>query len=199
MLLALAREDAEKMNWRKRPNIWIRTAVVAILGLGALGGAWAIAGFLHLRVEAEAISVLQAAEAAFNLIAIVGAAVWFLLNLESVWRREAVLKDLYELRSMAHVVDMHQLTKDPSKFDASRVDTPASPQSTMTAYELERYLDYCAEMLALTGKLAALFVQDVRDPVIIQAVNEIEELTTGLSRKIWQKIMMLRPGAPVGS
>jgi hypothetical protein len=35
----------------------------------------------------------------------------------------------------------------------------------------------------------------VRDPVIIQAVNEIEELTTNLSRKIWQKIMILRQPA----
>jgi hypothetical protein len=28
--------------------------------------------------------------------------------------------------------------------------------------------------------------------VIIEAVNEIEDLTTSLSRKIWQKIMILQ-------
>lgn len=46
-------------------------------------------------------------------------------------------------------------------------------------------------MLSLTGKLAALYMQNMRDPVIIEAVNEIEDLTTSLSRKIWQKIMIL--------
>jgi hypothetical protein len=61
----------------------------------------------------------------------------------------------------------------------------------MGEFELMRYLDYCSEMLALTGKLAALYMQDMRDPVIIEAVNEIEDLTTSLSRKIWQKIMIL--------
>ena len=62
----------------------------------------------------------------------------------------------------------------------------------MTEFELIRYLDYCSEMLSLTGKLAALYMQDMRDPVIIEAVNEIEDLTTSLSRKIWQKIMILQ-------
>jgi hypothetical protein len=61
----------------------------------------------------------------------------------------------------------------------------------MSQFELIRYLDYCTEMLSLTGKLAALYMQNMRDPVIIEAVNEIEDLTTGLSRKIWQKIMIL--------
>jgi hypothetical protein len=46
-------------------------------------------------------------------------------------------------------------------------------------------------MLSLIGKLAALYVQKFDDPVALAAVNEVEELTTGLSRKIWQKIMVL--------
>ena len=46
-------------------------------------------------------------------------------------------------------------------------------------------------MLSLIGKLAALYVQKFDDPVALGAVNEVEELTTGLSRKIWQKIMIL--------
>jgi hypothetical protein len=61
----------------------------------------------------------------------------------------------------------------------------------MSEFELARYLDYCSEMLSLTGKLAALYMQNMRDPVIIDSVNEIEDLTTSLSRKIWQKIMIL--------
>jgi hypothetical protein len=39
--------------------------------------------------------------------------------------------------------------------------------------------------------VAALYVQDSQDPVLLDAVNDVETLTTGLSRKIWQKIMIL--------
>jgi hypothetical protein len=33
-------------------------------------------------------------------------------------------------------------------------------------------------------------VQNFDDPVTLGAVNEVETLTNGLSRKIWQKIMI---------
>lgn len=61
----------------------------------------------------------------------------------------------------------------------------------MTRFELARYLDYASEMLSLTSKIAALYVQYFDDRVALQAVNEIENLTTGLSRKIWQKVMII--------
>jgi hypothetical protein len=39
--------------------------------------------------------------------------------------------------------------------------------------------------------VAALYMKDFDDPVALQAVNEVEALTTGLSRKIWQKLTIL--------
>jgi hypothetical protein len=85
---------------------------------------------------------------------------------------------------------MHQLTKDPTVLlDPQK--TAASPERTMTKFELTRYLDYSAEMLALTGKLAALYAERMRDSVVINAVNDIENLTAGLGRKIWQKITII--------
>jgi hypothetical protein len=69
--------------------------------------------------------------------------------------------------------------------------TATSPQRTLTPYQLARYLDYCSEMLSLIGKLAALYVQRFDDQVALAAVDGIEDLTNGLSRKIWQKITML--------
>lgn len=47
-------------------------------------------------------------------------------------------------------------------------------------------------MLSLTGKIAALYVQSFDDPVAISSANEVEILTTGLSRKIWQKITIIQ-------
>ena len=61
----------------------------------------------------------------------------------------------------------------------------------MNRFELSRYLDYCSEALSLTGKVAALYMKGFDDPVALQAVNEVESLTTGLSRKIWQKLTIL--------
>jgi hypothetical protein len=61
----------------------------------------------------------------------------------------------------------------------------------MSRFELSRYLDYCSEMLSITGKIAALYIQDFDDDGALAAVNEVESLTTGLSRKIWQKLMIL--------
>lgn len=61
----------------------------------------------------------------------------------------------------------------------------------MSEFQLSRYLDYCAEMLALIAKLAALYANRSHDEVVIAAVNEVETLTSNLGRKIWQKIMIL--------
>ena len=46
-------------------------------------------------------------------------------------------------------------------------------------------------MLAILGKLGALLVQDFDDTKTLSAVNDIEDLTSGLQRKIWQKIMIV--------
>jgi len=67
----------------------------------------------------------------------------------------------------------------------------------MSKFELTRYLDYCSEMLSLTSKLAALYAQELPDGVVIDAVNEIENLTGNLSRKIWQKISIVESFAVV--
>ena len=69
----------------------------------------------------------------------------------------------------------------------------------MSAPELGRYLDYCSELLSLTSKIAALFLQHGSDPVVLGTVTEIETLDTGLSGKVWQKITILeRAGARDG-
>ena len=91
---------------------------------------------------------------------------------------------------------MHQLTKDPEMVVAgSEKATASSPARKMDRFELGRYLDYSSEMLSIISKVAALYVQGFEDPASISAVDEVESLTTGLSRKIWQKITLLDRGA----
>ncbi|MEZ5995176.1 MAG: hypothetical protein R3C25_05430 [Hyphomonadaceae bacterium] len=180
--------DAAKLS---RPDYVWRAAALA-LALGGVAAQVMAFRFLHLEDQHwSAPDLVQGLEAAVNLLILFGGAIWFLLTLEERAKRERVLGALHRLRSLAHVIDMHQLTKDPTVLLAGANRTGASPERTMTRFELTRYLDYCAEMLALIGKLGALYAERTRDSVVIEAVNDIENLTTGLGRKIWQKITII--------
>ena len=137
-------------------------------------------------------SVLQGIEAAMNIIVLMGAALFFLVTIEDRLKRRRALTALHELRSIVHVIDMHQLTKDPSAVVSVGGKTPSSPARTLSPFEVTRYLDYCSEMLSLTSKVAVLYAQAFPDPVVTDAVSDIERITVGLSQKIWQKIMILR-------
>jgi hypothetical protein len=130
-------------------------------------------------------------DAGTSALIVVGATIYFLISLEIRIKRRRALVAVHELRSIAHVVDMHQLTKDPERILGRYEHTDHSPVEAMTAFQLNRYLDYCSEMLSLIGKIAALYVQRFDDPIAVAAVSEVEQLTTGLSRKIWQKIVLL--------
>lgn len=184
-LITTAGEAAATASNLAKPNWPLRAAVAALVLLG-VWAQFAAARYLHLDEFEANITLLQSLEAAVNLLILFGGALWFLMTLEERLQRRRALDALHVLRSMAHVVDMHQLTKDPVALVQER-----APPRAMSKFELTRYLDYCAEMLALIGKLAALFADRMRDPVVIEAVTEIENLTTGLARKIWQKITLI--------
>lgn len=122
---------------------------------------------------------------------LIGAAVFFPVSVDARLKRRRGLRALHELRAIAHIIDMHQLTVDPEHLLSGSRGTPTSPRREMSAAELGRHLGYCSEMLALTGKVATIYVAEFDDPVVLDAVAEVENLTTGLSRRVWQKRMVL--------
>jgi hypothetical protein len=188
---AVARAGADHAAKLAKPFVWLRALSAATLALGA---AAQIALIRSIRLQAASVNVIdlaQGLDATVNLLALMGAAIWFLITIEVRLKRYSALEALHELRSLAHVIDMHQLTKDPTIVLAAHRKTAASPARAMSEFELARYLDYCAEMLSLTGKVAALYAGRARDSVVIEAVNDIENLTANLGRKIWQKIMII--------
>jgi hypothetical protein len=156
---------------------------------------WAFSQLVqYFQFDANGIfSLLQTTESAINELIFLGLALFSLLSLEMRLKRHSALQALHRLRSIAHVVDMHQLTKDPAYLLSKHkiADTESSPRRTLTRQEIMRYLDYCSEMLALNAKIAALFAQNTDDSVVLSAVNDLELLVQGLSAKIWQKIMIL--------
>jgi hypothetical protein len=186
--------ESEALSRELGTPIWpVRIVAVgaAVLLVGLV--AWALSQLVgHFSFNAEGVhDLLQTTESAINELIFLGLALFFLVGLETRLKRRSALEALHRLRSIAHVVDMHQLTKDPAYLLKRFTETQASPERSLNRHQLTRYLDYCSELLALVSKIAALFAQNMDDPVVLDSVNDLESLTQGLSAKIWQKIMIL--------
>jgi hypothetical protein len=191
-LLEIAKEDTRRAVGIGRSYMWLRALVFILLvsGIAVLG--WVLMLIDFTRSGGDSIySVLQGIEAAANITILIGAVIVFLVRLEERLKRRRALAALHELRSIVHVIDMHQLTKDPSKF-VVRSNTPSSPPLLLNQFQMTRYLDYCSEMLSLTSKVAVLFGQSLEDQAVADVVSDIERVSAGLSQKIWQKIMILQ-------
>lgn len=183
----------ERIEWISRP-IWpFRALRYLLIGLILTGIVVTIFGLRPMAGDEPItlIELIQTLEAALNDVILISVGIFFVWTLESRLKCRRALRALHELRSIAHVIDMHQLTKDPDRINTTRRDTRSSPRMSLDAFQLRRYLDYCSEMLSLVGKVAALHLRKLDDATVVAAVNEIEALTTGLSEKIWQKIDMI--------
>jgi len=175
----------------RRPLLKVRVASVLLLAAMA---ALLVFAATHARPPPgtfEALDLIQGVEATLSALALLGVTVLFVMTLESRSKRRRALEALHELRVLAHVIDMHQLTKDPERLQQDFEPTASSPEVALTPFLLGRYLNYCGDLLALVGKVAAYYLGNVQDEVVLAAVNEIEDLANGLSRKIWQKLMLL--------
>lgn len=192
-LCEIARESKRRVSESGRRSVLVRGLIVLLLALLVAGIVMSVSAVKIQPKSGEVtwLELAQAMESGINDIIFIGAGIFFLVSFESRMRRRRILKALHELRSLAHVIDMHQLTKDPQRAAGMLVATPSSPASELSPDQLIRYLDYCSEMLSLVGKLAALYLQRSDDAVVLSTVDEIEGLTTGLSRKIWQKLMII--------
>jgi hypothetical protein len=187
-LLHLAEQTSDRITFVARPHWGLRTAMIAIVVASVSFLLFLIGEAIALKGTDQLSDVLQGLDAAMNLAVILGGAAFFISTLETRWKRRRALAALHELRSIIHVIDMHQLTKDPGLL--GNATTSSSPERSLTPFELMRYLDYCSEMLSLAAKVAALYAEKLDDPAIIDTVGDIERLTSSLSSKIWQKITL---------
>lgn len=190
-LLHISQEAPETVQWIARPNYLLRFSTYALILIAVLV---IVESFTQLNIRADGINLadfVQMVDSALNTLVLLAAGIVFLVTLENRRKRNRVILAVNRLRCIAHIVDMHQLTKDPDSIAEHPASMPHSPKRVGTQYELARYLDYCTEMLSLVSKTAFLYVQDYHDPVAAEAVNDLEDLANGLSSRIWQKIMML--------
>ena len=189
-LITIGHETEEQVEWISRPIIPLRIGVVVLIVFVFIGIIGTLRAFSLTVQGINLVEFVQVLEAGINDVVLISIAIYFFFTLERRLKRRRALRVIHELRAIAHIIDMHQLTKDPGRMQWEEMGM-VKPRNTMTPFQLTRYLDYCSEMLSLVGKISVLYVQYFDDPVALTAVNEVENLTTGLSRKIWQKLMIL--------
>lgn len=191
-LEGIAERTGEASAWLQRPIYWLR-GVAWLFAISVI--ATTAVSFWQFASGTEKLGLtefVQVSEAALNEMVLLGAAIFFLMTVERRFKRVKALAAIHELRSVAHVIDMHQLTKDPERHFGTRFQQmPSSPARNLTPFLLRRYLDYCSEMLSLVAKIGAVYAQDFEDPTVLSAVSDLETLTSSLSSKIWQKIMIV--------
>jgi hypothetical protein len=193
----IAKENSARAERISRRNMPLRLAIFLLLAVAVAALVWMANLILTVPHSPENVyTLLQGVEAAANLTVLLGAVAFFLFRIEERLKRTAALRALHELRSIVHVIDMHQLTKDPSLVVTVAGKTASSPLRVLSPFEVTRYLDYCSEMVSLTSKVAVLFAQSFPDGVVTEVVSDIERVAVGLSQKIWQKIMIVQSTMP---
>jgi hypothetical protein len=168
----------------------IGVVLIVVLVCTAVMSLAALASEL-IRSTGSTLGWLEAVETSVNDLVFVGVAVVFLWLLPARVERGRILAELHRLRSLAHVIDMHQLTKDPERYSASYESTQHSVELGMAPQQMASYLDYCSELLSLVAKTAALYAERTTDGAVLATISDIENLTNGMSRKIWQKMALL--------
>jgi hypothetical protein len=186
----VADETVGRTQWIQKPHLLLRCIALLLSIFIIMLLAFLLAHVRQFNFEDFTNSV-QALDSSISSVVFIGATILFFLSWEHRIKRDRALKAIHELRALAHIVDMHQLTKDPESYARHSQHTTYLRKRSMTPFELNRYLDYCSDALALISKIAALYVQGFQDPVLLDAVDDVEDLTAGFSRKIWQKITIL--------
>jgi hypothetical protein len=190
-LVVLVQTEAGQSHARlRRTTLAARTTSITIIAATLFVLVFSLRSAVIEGLERDADWV-GLVESVINDLVFAAIAVLFLWAMPERLERRSLLRLLHRLRSLAHVIDMHQLSKDPEQVSATYVPTSESVRHGLDADQLYHYLDYCSEMLSLTAKTAALCGEHTSDGVVLETISTIETLTTELSNKIWQKISLL--------
>jgi hypothetical protein len=190
-LVAYVRNEGDESRDRLRRTTLAARIVGVIIALAMLVAL--VFGVRSAIVDglARTADWVPLVESIVNDLVFAGIALVFLWAIPERLERRTLLRLLHRLRSFAHVIDMHQLSKDPEQVSPDYVPTAESIRHGLDADQMHHYLGYCSEMLSLTAKTAALCADGSGDSLVLETVSTIETLTTELSNKIWQKISLL--------
>ena len=91
-----------------------------------------VAAILMLVVGCEKPPV----DASVSVLIVVGAGIIFLVTLGIRIRRVRALYAIHELRSIAHLIDMHQLNKDPERLPTQHTKGDEGSKSNATVLKI---------------------------------------------------------------
>jgi hypothetical protein len=186
-IVQITREALVRAAAIRRPNVLLRSGLVLLLLIALVG---IITYFNSEGHKPFLQALLDFLDAAKGSAAILTALAVFFITLETRLKRRRALQAVHELRAIAHIIDMHQLAKDPDLLGHPTEPITIS-EKPADADSLRRYLHYSTELLAVVSKIGQVYVQDFPDATAQTAVDNFETLATGLSSKIWQKLMIL--------
>lgn len=187
---AVAEGTVARVAEIKKPRIGLRIGV-GIMVLLVLSGPLLFSFLLSFSEEVTNLGdFLEATDAGLHMLLVLAGGIYFLVGMENRMRRNQALDAIAEFRSLTHLVDLHQINKNPG---LDSLKPPENDKRTVRSDEaLASYLDFSGDLLSIVGKLAAYYAQNLSDRVVLDAVNEIETLTCSLSNKLWLKILVLR-------
>lgn len=131
-LTLITSEAKERAAWLARPNRGLRAGSIF---LGVLLAAMPVVtvyyyGLPKIGTASSLADFAQGIDAGVQEVILLAGAIYFLGTFERRLKRTRALKALHELRSLAHIIDMHQLLKDPKIFAGEWQPTSASPERT---------------------------------------------------------------------
>ena len=188
--LDVATVEARMRGWLRGVR-WASRILSALVAIGMALVLVIAAREADITGSVRSVDWVALVESTIQTLVFGGLTILFLQALPDRLERRQLLRQLHRLRSLAHVIDMHQLTKDPERLRGDFQPTEQTVAIDLTRGQMQHYLDYCSELLSLVAKAAALTAEESQDSLILETVSDIENLTTGMSRKIWQKITLL--------
>ena len=137
-LLSVAGESQKRSAWIAKPHKSLRLTIGVLVAIIVAALVFVVANSTLPRNGFDLVVLVQVSEAGINVSILLSAAILFLVTAEARIKRARALKAIHELRALAHVIDMHQLTKDPDRLLAGGIETPSSPKQNLSASQLIR-------------------------------------------------------------
>jgi len=134
---------------------------------------------------------LSSLDAFFTVLAATVAGGFTMRSFRHRVEQNRTLRELNKLRSFAHVTDMLQVSKCPTRLLYREQSCASGVGDDVEVRRMSEYLAYSAEMQSITAKVAAVYGDWLSDAVVHSAIDDIQRLCAELEIKSLQKVLLL--------